>query len=263
MNRTPKVVSRDEWLSRRRKLLEREKALTDLGDQVSAERRELPWVRVDAKYVFDGPQGKQSLADLFAGRSQLVVYHFMFGPGWEEGCPSCSFLVDHIDGAMPHINARDTTLIAISRAPYPQIEKFQRRMGWKFHWVSSNANSFNFDYHVSFTHAEMDRGEAEYNFQTIPVPVEDLPGASVFFKDAAGAIYHTYSAYGRGLDQTLGAYTWLDLTPKGRDEENLAFSMAWVRHHDKYGEDYVIDPQAGYTPPKGAACPHCAEEVQA
>lgn len=260
MTCVPKITSREDWLRHRRRLLEREKQLTDLSDQIAAERRELPWVRVETDYVFDGPQGKQSLADLFEGRSQLVVYHFMFGPGWEEGCANCSFLVDHIDGALPHVHARDTTLMAISRAPYPQIERFQRRMGWKFPWVSSNGNRFNFDYHVSFTPAELARGEGEYNFQKGPVPIEDLPGASVFAKDDAGAVYHTYSAYGRGLDQALGAYVWLDLTPKGRDEQDLAFSMAWVRHHDRYGEGYVVDPQAGYVPPKGAACPHCVPE---
>jgi predicted dithiol-disulfide oxidoreductase (DUF899 family) len=256
------VVSREEWLKARKAHLEKEKELTRQRDELSRERRELPWEKVEKNYVFDGPKGKETLSDLFEGRSQLIIYHFMFGPGWKEGCPSCSFLCDHVDGALVHLNARDVTLTAVSRAPFTQIEAFKKRMGWRFKWVSSNANNFNFDYHVSFTKEELAKGKVEYNYTLQEWGSEEGPGFSVFYKDGTGAVFHTYSGFGRGGDILLGTYNYLDLTPKGRDEDGLAFSMSWVRHHDRYGADYVVDPTAQYSPPEGSICSHCAEEAQ-
>jgi predicted dithiol-disulfide oxidoreductase (DUF899 family) len=231
-----RVVSQEDWLAARRQLLRKEKEFTRLRDQLSAERRELPWLRVEKEYVFDGPDGKETLADLFDGRSQLMVYHFMFGPGWEQGCPSCSFLSDHIDAANWHLPERDVTLLGVSRAPLSEIEAFKQRMGWRFKWVSSYGNDFNRDYHVSFTPDEMAQGEVYYNYGMTEFPSEEAPGISVFYKDPSGAIFHTYSAYARGLDMLVGAYNYLDLAPKGRDEAALPWTMAWVRHHDRYGD---------------------------
>jgi predicted dithiol-disulfide oxidoreductase (DUF899 family) len=245
-----KVVSRNEWLAARKQYLIKEKEFTRLRDQLSAERRELPWVKVEKNYVFDGPDGKETLADLFDGRSQLIIYHFMFGPGWKEGCQSCSFLVDHIDGAVVHLNARDVALVVISRAPLSQIEAFKKRMGWRFKWVSSYGSDFNYDYHVSFSKDEIVKGKVYYNYEMQEFPSEEAPGISVFYKDENGDIFHTYSSYARGLDMLVGAYNYLDLAPKGRDEDALAFTMAWVRHHDRYSDDYVVDPKAPYIPPK-------------
>ena len=232
---TNPVVSHEEWLVARQALLEREKAFTRERDALSAARRELPWVKVDKAYVFDGPGGKETLADLFEGRSQLIVYHFMFGPEWEQGCPSCSFLCDHIDGANLHLPHRDVTLLAVSRAPLAQIEAFKQRMGWRFKWVSSYGNDFNRDYHVSFTPDHMAKDEVYYNYRMGEFPSDEAPGISVFYKDPAGDVFHTYSAYARGLDMLVGAYNYLDLVPKGRDEAALPWTMAWVRHHDRYG----------------------------
>jgi predicted dithiol-disulfide oxidoreductase (DUF899 family) len=234
---THKIVSKDEWLTARKQYLTKEKEFTRQRDQLSAERRNLPWVKVEKNYVFDGPKGKESLADLFDGRSQLIVYHFMFGPGWEQGCPSCSFLSDHIDGATVHLAHRDVTLLAVSRAPLSQIEAFKKRMGWRFKWVSSYGNDFNFDYHVSFTKDEMAKGKVYYNYGMQEFPSEEGPGISVFYKDGSGDIFHTYSSYARGLDMLVGTYNYLDLAPKGRDEEGLPWTMAWLRHHDKYDDD--------------------------
>src|SRR5712691_10931976 len=247
----PRIVSEAEWLAARKQHLTKEKEFTQLRDQLSAERRKLPWVKVEKPYVFDGPNGKETLADLFDGRSQLIVYHFMFGPGWEEGCRSCSFLADHIDGALVHLAHRDVTLVAVSRAPLPQIEAFKQRMGWHFKWVSSYGSDFNYDYHVSFTQDERAKGKVYYNYEMRAFSSEELPGTSVFYKDATGDIFHTYSCYARGNDILIGAYNYLDLVPKGRDEDALAFTMAWVRHRDRYGDDYCIDPQAQYVRPKG------------
>jgi len=244
-----KIVSHKEWLAARTEFLKKEKEFTRLRDQLNKQRRDLPWESVEKNYVFDGPEGKESLADLFAGRSQLLVYHFMLGPEWVEGCPSCSLLADHFDGAIPHLNARDVTFLAISRAPLSQIQAFQKRMGWKFKWVSSNGIDFNFDYKVSFTPEDIGKGEPTYNFNTIPFQLEEGPGLSAFYKDAAGAVFHTYSTFARGLDMNIGAYNFLDLVPKGRDEEGLAFTMAWVKHHDKYTGNDVVDPKRGYVPP--------------
>jgi len=231
-----RLVSQDEWLAARKQHLSKEKEFTRLRDRLSAERRELPWVKVDKPYIFDGPKGKETLGDLFDGRSQLVVYHFMFGPGWEQGCPSCSFLSDHIDGAVVHLAQRDVTLLAVSRAPLAQIEAFKKRMGWRFKWVSSYENDFNRDFHVTFTKEELAKGKVYYNYDIGEFPSEEAPGLSVFYKDEVGDILHTYSAYARGLDILVGTYNFLDLVPKGRDETELPWTMAWVRHHDRYGE---------------------------
>jgi predicted dithiol-disulfide oxidoreductase (DUF899 family) len=215
-------------------LLAREKELTRQRDALAAERRELPWVRVEKPYVFQGPDGEETLADLFGGRSQLVVYHFMFGPDWEEGCPSCSLLADQIDGVAAHLAERDATLLAVSRAPLPKIEAFKARMGWHFKWVSSYGSDFNFDYGVSFTPAEVASGAIHYNYGGANFANDEMPGVSVFYRDEAGEVFHTYSCYARGAEPMLGVYQYLDLTPKGRDEAGLTFPMAWVRHHDRY-----------------------------
>jgi predicted dithiol-disulfide oxidoreductase (DUF899 family) len=228
------IVSRDEWLAARQVLLAKEKEFSKQRDAISAARRELPWVKVEKDYVFEGPDGKETLADLFDGHSQLIVYHFMLGPGWEQGCPSCSFLADHFDGAVVHLAHRDATLVVASRAPLDEIEKFQKRMGWKFKWVSSYGSDFNHDYHVSFTEDEMKNGEVVYNYRKSEFPSEEAPGVSVFARDEAGDVFHTYSAYARGLDILLGTYNFLDMVPKGRDEDDLPFTMSWVRHHDRY-----------------------------
>lgn len=246
----PKVVSDPEWVMARKELLAKEKEFTRLRDEISRQRRELPWEKVEKQYQFEGSNGTESLADLFDGRSQLIVYHFMFGPGWSEGCPSCSFLGDHFDGSTIHLANRDTTLVVVSRAPLPQIEAFKQRMGWKFKWVSSFGSDFNYDYHVSFTKEEMAKGETYYNYQMTKFPSEEGPGVSVFYKGENGEVFHTYSSYGRGLDIFLGAYNFLDITPKGRDEDKLAHTMAWVRHHDRYSQGYFVDATQPYTPPK-------------
>jgi predicted dithiol-disulfide oxidoreductase (DUF899 family) len=231
-----RIVSQDEWLAARKQHLVKEKELTRLRDELSRQRRELPWVKVEKRYVFDGQNGKETLADLFDGRGQLIVYHFMFAPGWEEGCKSCSLLADHIDGAIVHLAQRDVTLMAVSRAPLLQIEAFEKRMGWRFKWVSSCGNDFNFDYQVSFTKDQMTKGKTYYNYQPRESSDEgEAPGASVFYKDARGDIFHTYSCYARGAETLIGAYNYLDLAPKGRDEDALGFTMEWVRHHDRYG----------------------------
>jgi predicted dithiol-disulfide oxidoreductase (DUF899 family) len=244
-----RIVSQQEWIAARKAHLAEEKAFTKARDALSKKRSELPWVRVDKNYVFDGPNGKQTLADLFGGKSQLIVYHFMLGPGWEAGCPSCSYLADHFDGAAIHLAQRDVSFVAISRAPFPEIEKYQRRMGWKFEWVSSFGSDFNHDYQVSQSAEEKAKGEAYYNYQITTFPSEERPGASVFYKNDAGEVFHTYSTYGRGLDTFVGAYHLLDIAPKGRDEDGLKFSMAWVRRHDEY-EGVKVDPNAGYVEPK-------------
>jgi predicted dithiol-disulfide oxidoreductase (DUF899 family) len=226
-----RIVSRDEWLAARKAHLAREKELTRIQDQVSAERRELPWVRIEKDYLFEGPDGKETLADLFGRHSQLIVYHFMFGPGWKEGCGGCSFLADHIDGANLHLAHHDVSLVVVSRAPWPEFEPFKERMGWQFKWVSSHGSDFNYDFHVSFTKDEVETGQAWYNYEKTTEAAEELPGISVFFKDEAGDVFHTYSAYARGGDILIGAHNYLDLTPKGRNETRI---MDWVRHHDRY-----------------------------
>jgi predicted dithiol-disulfide oxidoreductase (DUF899 family) len=246
------VVSQNEWLAARKAHLVEEKAFSRARDALSAKRRALPWLKVEKAYVFDGPNGKETLADLFGGKNQLIVYHFMLGPDWEAGCPSCSLLADHFDGAITHLAQRDVTFLVVSRAPLPQIEKFKRRMGWRFKWLSSFNNDFNYDYHVSATPEEKATGTADYNYELTTFPSEERPGASAFYKDESGEVFHTYSSYGRGLDILVGAYNLLDLAPKGRDEQGLAWPMAWVRHHDRY-EGAAVDPAATFVEPKNSA----------
>jgi predicted dithiol-disulfide oxidoreductase (DUF899 family) len=259
-NSQAKIVSRAEWLAARREFLRKEKEFTRLRDELSRERRALPWTRVEKQYIFDGPNGKESLADLFSGRSQLAVYHFMLAPGWAEGCKSCSYLADTFDGVTIHLAHRDVTFLAISRAPYAEIQKFQKRMGWNFKWVSSNGSDFNFDYNVSFTPEEKAKGKIFYNFDTADYFSEEGPGASIFYKNDAGEIFHTYSTYARGLDPLVATYQWLDLAPKGRNEEGLAHTMAWVRHHDKYDDGYAIDAKVTYVEPTKTSSTCCSEE---
>jgi predicted dithiol-disulfide oxidoreductase (DUF899 family) len=230
-----KIVSQREWLAARKALLAKEKEFTKQRDRLSEERRALPWVKIEKSYSFEGPKGRQSLSDLFEGRSQLIVYHFMYGPEWGEGCMSCSFWADTFNGAIEHLKARDVTMIAVSRAPYSTLKAFQKRMGWSFKWVSSLGSDFNYDFHVSFTPEEQEKGPVFYNFQKQEFPSDEAPGISVFYKDKAGDIFHTYSTYARGLDAVNGAYQLLDLAPKGRDEAELPWPMAWVKHRDKYG----------------------------
>jgi predicted dithiol-disulfide oxidoreductase (DUF899 family) len=219
---------------------------------LAVERRALPWVKIEKDYFFDTPEGKVPLADLFAGRSQLVIYHFMFGPEWNEGCPSCSFVSDHIDGALAHLAARDVTMVMVSRAPLAKIDAFKKRMGWRFRWASSYGSDFNADFHVSFTKDEMAQGKVNYNYTMQEFPSAEAPGLSVFYKDAGGDVLHTYSTYGRGLDPLLGTYVILDLVPKGRDEDRLAFTMEWVRYHDRYRTNEFADADKPYWPPTAA-----------
>ncbi len=234
MTAQPRTVTREEWLAQRNALLQAEKDFTKARDALSAKRREMPWVRMDEDYVFDGPEGRIALKDLFDGRSQLIVYHFMFAPEWEWGCKSCSFWADQFDGAIPHLNARDTSFVAISRAPLEKLKRHADRLGWKFRWLSSASNRFNFDFAVSFDPDAMAKGEATYNYRKQPVPMTDLQGFSVFVKDRDGAVYHTYSGFGRAQDITNTTYNWLDMTPAGRGEKGLPFSMQWVKLHDEY-----------------------------
>jgi predicted dithiol-disulfide oxidoreductase (DUF899 family) len=230
------IVSQEEWLVARKELLAKEKELTRLRDQLSQQRRALPWVKVEKEYVFDGPNGKETLAELFAGRSQLLVYHFMFDPSWEEGCKSCSFWADNYNNIIVHLNHRDVTMVTISKAPLSKLEAYKQRMGWSFKWMSSFGNDFNRDYHVSFTPEEEKQGQAYYNYQTSKYFSSEGPGISVFYKDEQGNIFHTYSCYARGLDMMNSAYHHLDLTPKGRDEAGLPSPQAWVCRHDQYSD---------------------------
>ncbi|MHC2434470.1 DUF899 domain-containing protein [Bradyrhizobium sp. USDA 4451] len=229
-----KIVSREEWIAARKALMAGEKQLTQAREALSRQRRELPWVKVDKDYVFDGPDGKVTLGDLFKGRPQLVVQHVMFAPEWDAACKSCSFWVDGFERMVPHLAARDTTMIAVSRAPLAKLEAFKRRMGWTFDWVSSGGNDFNYDYGVSFTQGQIDAGDAKYNYGTSPLYGPELPGISVFFRDETGSVFHTYSTFARGLDMMNAAYHYLDLTPLGRHEEGLPYPMDWVRLRDQY-----------------------------
>jgi predicted dithiol-disulfide oxidoreductase (DUF899 family) len=230
------IVSKDEWIAARKVLLKKEKEFTALRDQLSQQRRDLPWVAVDKEYVFDGPNGKETLSDLFDERNQLIVYHFMYDPNWDLGCPSCSFWADNFNNIIVHLNQRDVTMIAVSRAPYSKIAAYKKRMGWDFKWVSSFDTDFNHDYYVSFTSDELEKKEGFYNFTIQDPTVSELPGVSVFYKDPSGKIFHTYSAYSRGIDILNNTYNYLDIVPKGRDEDGYEFSMAWVRRHDEYGK---------------------------
>jgi predicted dithiol-disulfide oxidoreductase (DUF899 family) len=243
------VVSHNEWVEARKAFLAKEKEFTHLRDELSRQRRELPWAKVDKPYKFEGPNGASSLGDLFGKRSQLAVYHFMLGPGWSEGCPSCSYLADHFDGMTIHLANRDVNLVVISHAPYAEIAAFKQRMGWRFNWYSAFDTDFNFDFNVSATIEEKNQDEVYYNYEMAPFPADERPGFSAFIKGEDGAIYHAYSAYARGLDILVGTYNWLDYMPKGRDEEGLRHTMAWVRHHDKYEEGYVVDANQGYVQP--------------
>jgi len=228
------VVSRDEWIDARRQLLAKEKALLRLREDLSRERRELPWEPVAKSYVFDGAAGKETLADLFAGRSQLIVYHFMFAPDSDAGCRGCSFWADNYNGIIPHLSQRDVSFAAVSRAPLPKLQAFAARMGWGFKWVSGANSDFNYDYQASFRKEDVARGAATYNYASYTDSMPDKPGFSVFFRDAAGDIFHTYSTYARGLDPINAVFQLLDLVPKGRDESGLAHPMSWVKLHDQY-----------------------------
>jgi predicted dithiol-disulfide oxidoreductase (DUF899 family) len=231
------VVSRAQWLAARTALLAKEKEFTRLRDQLAAERRALPWVKVEKRYSFDAPDGKKTLGDLFEGRSQLVVKHFMLGPGWKDGCVGCSFGADHIDGGLVHLEHHDVSVVAVSRAPLAEIEAYRRRMGWRFKWVSSHGSDFNYDYHVSFTPEDLAGGKVSYNYAMINPGIDELPGLSVFFKDAAGDIFHTYSSYARGNEELITTYMVLDLTPNGRNETGPHHNlMDWVRRHDEYAD---------------------------
>jgi predicted dithiol-disulfide oxidoreductase (DUF899 family) len=229
------VVSREEWIEARKRFLAKEKEFTWLRDQLSAERHALPWVRVEKEYRFEGPNGTETLRDLFGPASQLVIYHFMLGPDWQEGCKSCSFWADNFNGIGVHLAARDVSLLAVSSAPLPRINAFKSRMGWTFKWVSSFGSDFNHDYHVTFSPEELERGEAYYNYRRTGSVRNEMPGISVFYRDADGNVFHCYSCYARGLDMMNGAYHYLDLVPKGRDEAGFKHKMQWVRLHDSYG----------------------------
>jgi predicted dithiol-disulfide oxidoreductase (DUF899 family) len=244
------VVSTERWVAERKALLASEKELTRLSDQIARERRALPWERLEKNYLFDTPEGSRTLANLFEGRRQLIVQHFMLGPDWEQGCPSCSFMADHIDAMTVHLAQRDVTLLAVSRAPLAQIARFHKRMGWQFKWVSSHGNSFNYDFNVSFTPQQQATGEVYYNWGVEPFECEEKPGISVFYKDDAGDVFRTYSTYGRGVEVMMGTYKLLDLTPRGRDEDGPVGGMAWVRHHDRYGPM----PAAKLAPEVSACC---------
>lgn len=247
--RDHQVVSPEAWIVRRKQLLQKEKELTRLRDELARQRRELPWEEVTKPYVFEGPNGKETFAQLFDGKSQMIVYHFMFGPGWKEGCVGCSFLADHLAGVLLHLQQKDISLVVVSRAPLAEIEAFKKRMGWTFKWVSSFGNDFNYDYHVSFRPQEAESGTLYYNYENRSGAFlsEDMSGTSVFYKDAAGNVFHTYSSYARGGEELLGTYSFIDLTPKGREENGPTFTLGdWVRHHDRYEASGFVDPTGRY-----------------
>ncbi|HTE82666.1 MAG TPA: DUF899 domain-containing protein [Reyranella sp.] len=230
---TPRIVSQEEWLQARKAFLAKEKEFTRARDELARQRRELPWVKVEKPYTFDAVEGRVSLGDLFGGKGQLLIYHFMMGPDWEEGCPSCSFWADNYNGVDVHLAHRDTALVAVSRAPLAKIDAYKKRMGWSFPWVSSYGSDFNFDHHVSFTPQEIAEGRGYYNYGVQPNMSEQV-GISVFYRNDRSEVFHTYSCYSRGVDMLNGAYHYLDLVPKGRDEDGLEFTMRWVRRHDQY-----------------------------
>ncbi|MBV8452390.1 MAG: DUF899 domain-containing protein [Deltaproteobacteria bacterium] len=234
MDANHKVVSANEWLKARLELLAKEKEFTRLRDQLSQRRSDLPWERVDKQYVFEGPNGRETLAQLFENRSQLVVYHFMFAPDWEVGCRHCSWWVDNFERNIVHLNHRDVTVAVISRAPLPKLEAFKQRMGWTFKWFSAGDSDFNYDYWVSFRPGQAAKGEIYQNYRQKKSSLSDVAGFSVFYKEPRGTIFHTYSCYERGLDMLNAGYHLLDLVPKGRGEEGLTFPQAWVRHRDRY-----------------------------
>ena len=237
------VVSNEEWVAARQELLKKEKEFSRLRDELTRMRQDLPWEKVDKEYVFDAPGGKVTLSDLFAGKSQLIVYHFMFDPQWDEGCKSCSFLADHYNPSIVHLKHRDVTMVTVSRAPLDKVQAFQNRMGWSFTWVSSLGNDFNRDYHVSFTPEELQKGEMDYNYRVGKnFPVSEAPGISAFYQDESGDVFHTYSSFARGLENFIGAYNLLDIVPKGRDEAGLTYGMQWLRHRDRYEDASFVDP---------------------
>ena len=254
---THRIVTKSEWLEARRALLAKEKAHTRARDQLAAERRALPWVKVEKPYLFDGPSGKVTLSDLFHGRSQLIIKHFMKGPGAVTQCVGCSFEVDHIEGILAHLNNHDVTYVAVARAPIEEIEVLRKRMGWTFPFVSSYGSDFNYDFDVSFRRDEVAAGRALYNFDRAPdwtADIEDLSGRSVFLKDADGAIYLTYASFARGGEDGLAAYAILDMMPKGRQENGPYHSLGdWVRPHDRYGEGGMVEPNGRYHA-KGCGC---------
>ena len=246
---THTIKSREQWLAARKELLTKEKELTRLRDQLSAERRALPWVKIDKEYVFDRPEGEVTLADLFDGRSQLFIKHFMMAPGQVGQCVGCSFEVDHIEGALVHLQNHDVSYAVVARAPIDEIEIVRQRMGWQFVWVSSYRSSFNYDFHVSFTPEEVADGRAYYNYRYTNPGLEDLSGNSVFIKDDAGQIFHTYSTFGRGGEELLGAYNYLDLTPKGRNENGPYRTLTdWVRPKNMYGKGGMVEENGRYYP---------------
>ena len=247
------VVPSDLWVAERKALLAREKELVHLQDEIARARRDLPWERVAKDYVFDAPEGRRSLADLFEGRRQLLVQHFMFGPGWEHGCPSCSYMADHTDGMTVHLEHRDVSFVAVSRAPLADLERFRQRMGWKFRWVSSSGNDFNRDFHVSFDPEDRVDGAVYYNYGLTRFPGTEAPGVSVFCMDDAGEVFHTYSTFGRGVEVMMGTYRMLDLVPEGRGERDVPHKMEWVRHHDRY------EPQPAQAAPAAGSC--CAAKA--
>lgn len=237
------VVSSEEWLAARKELLEKEKAFTRLREELSRQRRDLPWEKVEKEYLFEGPGGRETLLDLFGAQSQLIVYHFMFDPEWEEGCKSCSFLADHYSPSVIHLQHRDVNLVTVSRAPLGKLQAFRERMGWDFKWVSTVGDDFSRDYHVLFTSEEIEQKSGYYNYDEAQTfPVRDAPGISIFARDDKGTVFHTYSAYARGLDAFIGAYQLLDIVPKGRDEADLSYGMEWLRHRDRYGDATFVDP---------------------
>jgi predicted dithiol-disulfide oxidoreductase (DUF899 family) len=258
-----RAVSTEEWLEARQQHLIKEKALTRQRDQLNAERRQLPWVRVDKEYVFDTPAGRKTLGELFDGRRQLIVYHFMWRHDLGDGCIGCSFLADHIDGANLHLPHNDVSLVVVSRAPLQTLEDYRKRMGWRFTWISSQDSEFNYDYNVSFTKEQLSQGKVYYNYRMSESSIEELSGLSVFYKEDSGEIFHTYSSYGRGNEEVLGTYMFLDLTPQGRNEHGPNFNMIdWLRHHDRYGADGRVDAMGGYHPAQSKeAC--CAKEAGA
>lgn len=252
-----RVVSREAWLQERKALLAEEKEMTRLRDRLSERRRALPWVKVETDYVFDTPDGRKTLSDLFEGRSQLIVKHFMLAPGQKDGCVGCSFEMDHVESALRHIEHHDVKFVAVARAPLSEIEAFKRRMGWHFDWVSSFGSSFNYDFNVSFTPEQMRQGKAFYNYRETEVPLEDLSGFSIFYKNDKRAIFHTYSSFGRGAEEVLGSYMLLDLTPKGRNETGPNFNLTdWVRHHDRYEVAGHVGPEGRWVAAERTDCCH-------
>ena len=253
-----KVVSRAEWAAARKELLTKEKEFTRLRDELSRQRLALPWVKVEKSYVFDGPNGRQTLSDLFDGRNQLIIYHFMFGPGWGEGCVGCSFLCDHLSGPLMHLPHHDVSLVVCSRAPLAELEAFRKRMGWNFKWLSSNGSDFNYDYHVSFDKDDVSKGKVYYNFEMQDPFGEEMPGVSVFYKEANGDIFHTYSSYARGGESFISTYSFLDIAPKGRNETGPRHDLSdWVRHHDRYNAGGLVLPSGRYQGTKKAdSCCH-------